>query len=142
MIDTATYEVAKGAVGQTLGHAKEQAQEALGDLSGRVMENDVVQQLSRRARKELKHAQHELRKAKKHAKKAAPSSGRSKGRRSRQVFVFFTLAGAVAVVAYLVQRRRSSAPLPADVAPDPFGAAVREEERAGVLAKPVATPGA
>jgi uncharacterized membrane protein len=150
MSETAKHAIAKGAVEQTLGHAKESATEAIGDLSGRLKDADVVQQIRKRTRQELKHAKQELKKAskqaqkraKKAAKKAAKKRGRSKSRGRSRIVPAIVLLGGIAAVVYLMRRRRAASTTTAEVAPDPFGAALQEERAQSDAQRPLATPGA
>jgi hypothetical protein len=143
MIETAKNAITLGAVEHTLGQAKESAAGTLGDLSERLKDADVVQQLRKLTRQELKHAKrewkHAAKQARKRAKKVARTHGRSKSRRSPVVGVIVVI-GIAAVAAYVLQRRRAASTT--DVAPDPFGAAVEQERAQGYLDRPVATPGA
>ncbi len=131
MIDTAKNVIAKG----TVEHARDAAENALEELSVRLKDAEVVQQLRKKAKKELKHAAKQVKKTQK-SRKASKRS-----RRGPRPLVLLAAVGFVALAAYLVQRRRTSA-LP-EVAPDPFGEAVEEERRAHAFGqRPMATPGA
>jgi hypothetical protein len=129
MIGTAAQVISKG----TVEHAKDTAQEAISDL----LEADVVQQIRKATRRELKHARKELEKA---AKRAAKSRGKSKSRRP-PLLVIFAAIGVVAVVVVIMKRRQGASQF--DTAPDPFGEAVEEERQAHAFGqRPAATPGA
>jgi hypothetical protein len=115
MIDTAMQVASKGAV----EHAKDVAQERLGEVSERLMDVDIppIPQLAQLTTPNKK-ARH----------------------RTRWLLLLLTALGIGAAV--VVMRRRMSQGFD-DVAPDAFSEALEQERAAGTFGqRPIATPGA
>lgn len=113
MIDTALQIASKGAV----EHAKDVAQETLGELSERLKDVELPR---------LPLAKPEQRQS----------------HRGRWILLLLGALG-VGVVVVMARRRMSQRMEIDDVAPDAFGAAVEEERASGGFGqRPIATPGA